>query len=57
MFNVSQLYSVPQFLRTNFYEVNYNERAFITMDEKKEILDSSITFPAGHRKNINIFKK
>ena len=57
MFNVSQLYSVPQFLRTSFYEVNYNERAFITMDEKKEILDSSITFPAGHRKNINIFKK
>ena len=36
MFNVSQLYSIPQFLRTNFQGVNYNERAFITIKEKKK---------------------
>ena len=35
MLNVSQLYSVPQFLRANFLEVNYNERAFIAMKKKK----------------------
>ena len=35
MFNVSQLYSIPQFLRANFQEVNYNEQAFITIKEKK----------------------
>ena len=35
MFNVSQLYSITQFLRANFKEVNYNERAFITIKEKK----------------------
>ena len=35
MFNVSQLYSIPQFLRANFHEVNYNELAFTTMKEKK----------------------
>ena len=44
MFNVSQLYSIPQFLRANFHKVNYNELVFTTMKEKKEILDSSITF-------------
>ena len=31
MFNVSQLYEIPQFLRANFQEVNYNEEAFITI--------------------------
>ena len=36
MFNVSQLYSIPQFLRVNFQEVNYNERAFIIMNDKKK---------------------
>ena len=35
MFNVSQLYSIPQVLRINFQEVNYNEQAFITIKEKK----------------------
>ena len=25
LFNISQLYSIPQFLRPNFYEVIYNE--------------------------------
>ena len=35
MFNVSQLYSISQFLRANFHEVNYNELAFTTMKEKK----------------------
>ena len=35
MFNVSQLYSIPQFLRGNFYEVNYNELAFTIAKEKK----------------------
>ena len=58
MFNVSQLYSIPPFLRVNFQEVNYDEQAFITMKDKKEIVDSSITFPAGYyRKNINIFNE
>ena len=38
MFNASQLYSIPQFLRANFYEVNYNEGAFITIKEKKRDL-------------------
>ena len=36
MFNVSQLYSIPQFLRANFQEVNYNERAFIIIMENKK---------------------
>ena len=36
MFNVSQLYSIPQFLRVNFHLVNYNELAFITMKERKK---------------------
>ena len=36
LFNVSQLYSIPQFLITIFKEVNYNERAFITIKEKKK---------------------
>ena len=36
MFNVSQLYSIPQFLRANFRLVNYNELAFITMKERKK---------------------
>ena len=34
MFNVSQLYSIPQFLRANFQEIN--ERAFITIKEKNK---------------------
>ena len=38
LFNVSQLNSMPQFSRTNFQEVNYNERAFITIKEKKRDL-------------------
>ena len=30
LFNVvRQLYSMPQFLRTNFKEVNYNERTLL----------------------------
>ena len=45
MFNVSQLYSIPQFLRANFHYVDYNKLALTSMKEKKEILDSSITFP------------
>ena len=49
MFNVSQLYSIPQFLRAKFYKVNYNERGFITIKEKKKVIcDSSITFRAGY---------
>ena len=35
LFNARQLYSIPQFLRTNFEEVNYNERAFITIKGNK----------------------
>ena len=35
MFNASQLYSIPQFLITNFWEVSHNETAFITIKEKK----------------------
>ena len=35
MFNESQLFSAPQFLRVNSLEVNYNEGAFIFMKEKK----------------------
>ena len=35
MFNESQLFSAPQFLRVNGLEVNYNEGAFIFMREKK----------------------
>ena len=35
MFNVSQLYSIPQFLRASLHLVNYNELAFTTMKEKK----------------------
>ena len=34
-FSLSQLYSVPQFLIASFLEVNYNERAFITIKENK----------------------
>ena len=48
MFDVSQLYSIPQFLNANFLEVNNNEWAFITMKEKTEIVDSSITLPAAY---------
>ena len=36
MFNVSQLYSIPQFLRANFQEVNYSKRSFIISKEKKK---------------------
>ena len=36
MFSVCQLYSIPQFLRTNFQEVNYIERTFITIKKKKK---------------------
>ena len=36
LLNVSQLNSIPQFLRTSFQEVNYNNRAFITIKEKKK---------------------
>ena len=36
LFNVRQLYSIPQFLRTNFQEVNYNEQTFITIKEEKK---------------------
>ena len=59
MFNVSQLYSIPQFLRANFQEVNYNERAYFTIKEKKkDLCDSSITFPAGYYgENKNIFQR
>ena len=35
MFNVSQLYLIPQFLRANFHQVNNNESAFTSMKEKK----------------------
>ena len=52
---VSQLYSILQFLRANFSEVDYNERAFITIIEKKisGILQSrSLQDITG--KNINI---
>ena len=35
MFNESQLFSAPQFLRVNGLEVNYNQGAFIFMKEKK----------------------
>ena len=38
LLNVSQLYSIPQFLRASFQEVNYNERAFITLKEQKKDL-------------------
>ena len=45
-------------MRANFWSVNYNERAFITMKEKKEVLDSSISFPARYYwKNIVIFNE
>ena len=36
MFNVRQLYSIPQFLRTNFQEANHNARVFSTIKEKKK---------------------
>ena len=57
MFNIRQPYSIPAFLRASFQDVNYNEREFITMKQKKkEMLDSSITFPARYySKYINIF--
>ena len=35
MFNINQLYSIPQFLRANFQEVYYNEQTVITMKAKK----------------------
>ena len=58
LLNVSQLYSIPQFLRASFEEVNYNERAFITLKEqKKKIYGSTITFPGGYWKNMNIFNE
>ena len=45
-------------MRANFWSVNYNERAFITMKEKKEVVDSSISFPARYYwKNIVIFNE
>ena len=62
MFNVSQLYSIPQ-NKTIFLEVNYNDRAFSTMKKKKRDLrffdhNPTITFPAGHYiKNTNIVNK
>ena len=34
MFNISQLYSIFQFLRVNFHKVDNNELAFITMKKK-----------------------
>ena len=54
MFNVSQLYSITQFLRANFKEVNYNERAFITIKEKKK-RSCFLQYIMG--KNINTFNK
>ena len=59
MFNVSQLYSIPQFLRAKFYKVNYNERGFITIKEKKKwsaILQSRFVQDITG-KNINIFSE
>ena len=38
MFNVSQLYSMPQILRANFHYVNYSEPALTSMTEKKRDL-------------------
>ena len=39
LFNVvRQLYSIPQFLRTNFKEVNYNERTLLPQRRKKRDL-------------------
>ena len=35
MFNVRQLYSIPQCLRENFLEVSYNEQSFTTIKIKK----------------------
>ena len=35
MFNVSQLYSTPNFLRGNVHSVKYNKLSFISMKEKK----------------------
>ena len=57
MFNERLPYSIPQFLTASFQDLNYNERVYITMkQEKKDILDSSITFPARYYSNyINIF--
>ena len=36
LLNLSQLCSIPQFLRANFQEVNYNEQAFIIIMENKK---------------------
>ena len=57
MLNVSWLYSIPQFLRPTFLEVNYSVHVFITnMETKKR--SSLFPFPAGYyRKNGNIFKE
>ena len=56
MFNESQLFSAPQFLRVNGLEVNYNEGAFIFMKEKK-IGDSRFFNDVSYRilsENMNI---
>ena len=42
MFNINQLHSIPQFLRTNFQEVNYNERAFYYHKGEKKQIRSAI---------------
>ena len=49
MFNENQLYSIPQFLRANFHQINDNELAFTTIRRKKWILDTSITFPTEYQ--------
>ena len=57
MLNVSWLYSIPQFLRPTFLEVNYSVHVFITNKETKK-RSSLFPFPAGYyRKNGNIFKE
>ena len=59
MFDVSQLYSIPQFLRTNFYEVNYNELAVTTIKDKKRDIQlfDQVFYRILAKKNINIFNK
>ena len=45
-------------MKAKFWEVNYDERAFITLKEKKKIDDSMTLFPEGYyRKNMNIFNE
>ena len=57
MLNVRWLYSIPQFLRPTFLEVNYSVHVFITNKETKK-RSSLFPFPAGYyRKNGNIFKE